>query len=161
QGRGADGTPVAQQAGSVTFEALVRILDRFRSLAEHTRLSIPAHAVVLDGESYRLPVVQPPGDLRSVFKVTSENLMDGDRWEPGLYCYATAQKRYVLTRKVKGVPASAKSSAFVMGTLANFRPGGELDWDAIEEAWRIGPDLAEGKEPEGPVGIDLEAPVLQ
>src|SRR5439155_14544846 len=43
----------------------------------------------------------------------------------------------------------------------NFRLGGELDWNAVEEAWRIGPDLAEGMEREGPVAIDLAEPVFQ
>jgi hypothetical protein len=124
-------------------------------------LSIPSHDVIPDGDGYRLPVVHPPGDLRSVFKVTSENLTNGDRWTPSLHCYATAQKRYVLFRQEAGRMVSPKSSAFVLGTLANFRPDGELDWYAVEEAWRIGPDLAERMAPVGPVGIDLTEPVFQ
>lgn len=161
EGNGADGKPIHQTTGTITFETLVGILDRFRPLADATRLWIPAHDVIPDGGGYRLPVIHPPGALRSVFKVTSENFIDGDRWTPGLHCHATAQKRCVLFREQNRRRVSPKSSAFVLGTLANFRPGGELDWDAVEEAWRIGPDLAAGIDPAGPVGIDLAEPVFQ
>src|SRR5439155_22347040 len=85
----------------------------------------------------------------------------GDRWTPALPCYATAQTRYVLFREADGRLTSPKSSAFVLGTLANFRPGGEVDWDAVEEAWRIGPDLAKGIEPDEPARINLTEPVFQ
>ncbi len=160
-GRGVDGEPIPQCAGTITFERLVEILNRFRGLAEATCLSIPAHDVIPEGEGYRLPVVDPPGILRSVFKVTGENLIDGELWTPGLHCYATAQKRYVLFREEEGKRVSPKSSAFVLGTLANFRRDGELDLGHVEEAWRIGPDLADGGVPAGAVGIDLDEPVFQ
>jgi hypothetical protein len=161
EGRGSDGRGVPQTAGTITFPALVEILNRFRPLAEATRLSIPSYDVIHDGNGYRLPSVQPPGSLRSVFKVTSENLVDGDLWRPGTFCYATAQKRYMLARESGERFTSPKPSAFVLGTLANFRPGGALDWDAVEDAWRIAPDLFEGIGHATPGAIDLSELVLQ
>jgi hypothetical protein len=157
EGRGSTGGPIPQRVGSVTPSKLIGILNRFGPMAKATRLSIPAYGMEETSDGFRMHEMGSPGDLYSVFKIPRESLVE-DRWAHGLTSYATAQKRYVLRRRGTGPP---KASAILLGTLANFRPGGELDWQAVEEAWGIGPDLAEGREPDGPIRLDLEEPVLQ
>jgi hypothetical protein len=160
QGCGQDGGPFPQSIATLTPEKLVSILNRFGPIAESTNLSIPAYDLVLQRGGYRLVEAGPPADLYSVFKISGENLSEDGLWAQDTSCFATAQKRYVLKRETKDGTTQAKSSAFVLGTLANFRDAGALDWERIEEAWRLGPDLAEGGEVSSLV-LDLSEPVLQ
>jgi hypothetical protein len=59
-----------------------------------------------------------------------------------------------------GEPISAKSSAHVIGTLANFRTDGVVDQARVDDAWRIAPML----DTDGPISsdvLDFSEPVLQ
>lgn len=160
EGRGRDGEPIPQSVGTLTPEQLVSILNRFGPMAASTKLSIPAYDLIPGPTGYRLVETEPPGDLYSVFKVSSENLSEDGTWAQDTSCFATAQKRYVLKRETKDGTVQAKSSAFVLGTLANFRKDGALDWERIEEAWTIGPGLANGEAVSSSC-LDLSEPVLQ
>lgn len=153
EGRGADGAPIACEVGTLTATALVRILNRFGPIARSTGLRIPAQRLRRpDGKIFT---------VRSIFKVTDENLAPDDTWAQDLTCRAIAKKRYVLTRRgLGGEVISVKSSAHVIGTLANFRNDGTLDQDRIEEAWRVAPSL-DGDRPILTAHLDLTEPVLQ
>jgi hypothetical protein len=160
EGRGREGGPISQEVPTVTPKRLVRILNRFGPIAASTKLSIPAYSLYPEPDGYRLVEKAPPANLYSVFKISSENFRQDGIWALDTSCYATAQKRYVLKRETEDGAVQAKSSAFVLGTLANFREDGALSWERIEEAWRLGPGLAEGGKVFSLV-LDLSEPVLQ
>jgi hypothetical protein len=160
QGRGRDGEPVPQEVGTVTPEGLVRILNRFGPIAASTKLSMPAYDLIPEPGGYRLVEGGQPADLYSAFKIAGENLAEDGLWAQDTSCFATAQKRYVLKCETEDGAVQAKSSAFVLGTLANFREDGALSWERIEEAWGLGPSLAEGGEVSSLV-LDLSEPVLR
>ena len=148
---------------ALSFDEVVEILDRFRPLAVATGLSIPAWRVRRDGDAFTMERTTPSrADLHSLFKITSECL-EGDRWVR-TEALAVSTKRYVLFRRdAAGKPVSAKPSAHVLGTLANFRADGVVSWDTASEAWELGLSwLGVGPSPvPAPRHLDLTQPVLQ
>jgi hypothetical protein len=147
---------------ALSFEEVRKILDRFRPLALATGLSLPAWHVRREGDGFRMDRTTPSrANLLSLFKVTSECIEDG-RWVR-TEALAVSTKRYVLFRRDgKGLPTSIKPSGHVLGTLANFRPGGAVDWDRVGEAWELGLRLlGAGPHPGRPPSLDLTQPVLQ
>jgi hypothetical protein len=148
---------------ALSFEQVVRILDRFRPLALATGLSLPAFRARRNGDGFRMESTNPSrANLLSLFKVVSE-CIEGGQWIR-TEALAVSTKRYVLFRSNgKGHPIAIKASGHVLGTLANFRPDGAVDWAGIGEAWKFGLGLLGAVQPHpGRLpNLDLTRPVLQ
>lgn len=151
---------------ALSFDQVVVILDRFRPLALATELSLPAFRVRRDGDGFRMQRTNPSrANLLSLFKVTSECIDDG-RWVR-TEALSVSTKRYVPFRRDEhGRPISIKPSGHVLGTLANFRLDGVVDWDGpggVARAWEFGLGLLGAGPDADPkdLGIDLSQPVLQ
>lgn len=153
RGRGRDGVEIVQSMGTLTPSALLRTLPRFAPLVRATGLSIPTQTLrTADGRRHH---------VRSIFKITPENLDPDGTWRGDLRCLAIVKKRYLLSRvDADGEVTAVKSSAHVIGTLANFRTAGSVDLERVDEAWRIAPFLALGLTPPTRL-LDLSEPVLQ
>jgi hypothetical protein len=136
------------EIAAIPRTTLVKVLNRFGSLAASTGLSIPRQHIESDsGDTFT---------IRSVFKLTDENVAADGTWAQ-TSCMTVTKKRYIVTRVAPdGEHRSVKSSADIIGTLANFRSDGGLDQERITDAWRNRPVLAAAGAVE-PRDVDLLA----